>query len=181
MGRKQYRYDGVRTIKRIKGLMISDLESIGGIGVSFTETDTGEIRGRGKHKRKIKGVTFRFDMEDQYGRLERYKIESLNGYDTKTNYWLIYTNIQQRVRNIKNGVSTAIDEFNDVKMLTEDVGSDPYSVLGVTPNMSNDQIKRVYRESVKIYHPDKMGEVGEAHFKEIQRAWNLIKIERNID
>ena len=32
--------------------------------------------------------------------------------------------------------------------------SDPYSVLGVKPDASDDAIKRAYRELARKYHPD---------------------------
>ena len=30
----------------------------------------------------------------------------------------------------------------------------PYDVLGVSPNASDDEIKRVYRDLTRKYHPD---------------------------
>ena len=32
--------------------------------------------------------------------------------------------------------------------------SDPYSVLGVKPDASDDEIKRAFRELARKYHPD---------------------------
>ena len=50
--------------------------------------------------------------------------------------------------------------------------TDPYSVLGVSPDSTDDQIKKAYRELAKKYHPDvnssadaskKMQEINEAY------------------
>lgn len=55
---------------------------------------------------------------------------------------------------------------------------DPYAVLGVKPGASRDQVAQAYREQMKLYHPDRVAELGEdlqrvAHQKsiDIQRAY----------
>nr|WP_285011178.1 DnaJ domain-containing protein [Lactococcus garvieae] len=52
---------------------------------------------------------------------------------------------------------------------------DPYKVLGVTPETSLNEIKKVYRKLAKAYHPDLNHEEGASEkFKEIQEAWEII-------
>lgn len=56
---------------------------------------------------------------------------------------------------------------------------DPYKVLGVSPNASDDEIKAAYRELVKKYHPDKyqdnpLGDLAEEKLQEINEAYDMI-------
>ena len=60
---------------------------------------------------------------------------------------------------------------------------DPYSVLGVSPNASDEEIKRAYRRLSRKYHPDANinnpnKEQAEEKFKEIQQAYQQIMRER---
>ena len=61
---------------------------------------------------------------------------------------------------------------------------DPYKVLGVGTNASQDQIKSAYRLLVAKYHPDKVSHLGkefrelaEQRFKEIQEAYDELRVE----
>jgi DnaJ like chaperone protein len=61
---------------------------------------------------------------------------------------------------------------------------DPYEVLGVGKNASQDQIKSAYRLLVAKYHPDKVSHLGkefrelaELRFKEIQEAYDELRVE----
>lgn len=53
---------------------------------------------------------------------------------------------------------------------------DPYEVLGVSKNASQDEIKRAYRELSRKYHPDSyvnnpLADLAEEKFKEVQEAY----------
>ncbi len=54
---------------------------------------------------------------------------------------------------------------------------DPYEVLGVSKNASDEEIKKVYRILAKKYHPDlnPNKNEGEAKFKELNFAYKLIE------
>lgn len=52
---------------------------------------------------------------------------------------------------------------------------DPYKILGVSRDASEDEIKKAYRRLAKQYHPDVNKTAGaEEKFKEIQNAYQQI-------
>lgn len=61
--------------------------------------------------------------------------------------------------------------------------SDPYRVLGVSPNATDDEIKSAYRELAKKYHPDNyanspLADLAGEKMKEINEAYDQIVKER---
>ena len=62
--------------------------------------------------------------------------------------------------------------------------TDPYKVLGVTRDASDEKIKEAYRELVKKYHPDNyqeshVKELAEEKMKEINEAYDEIQRQRS--
>ncbi|MBQ7921946.1 MAG: J domain-containing protein [Clostridia bacterium] len=60
---------------------------------------------------------------------------------------------------------------------------DPYSVLGVSRDATEDEIKKAYRELARKYHPDNyagtnLAEVAEEKMKEINEAYDFVQKER---
>ena len=50
-----------------------------------------------------------------------------------------------------------------------------YATLGVAPNASDDDIKKVYRSLAMRYHPDRNDAPGaEARFKAVTKAYELL-------
>jgi len=61
--------------------------------------------------------------------------------------------------------------------------NNPYQVLGISANASNDEIKKAYRELSRKYHPDSyvdnpLAGLAEEKFKEVQEAYDQIMKER---
>lgn len=61
--------------------------------------------------------------------------------------------------------------------------ADPYSVLGISPSASNEEVKKAYRDLSRKYHPDSyvnnpLSDLAEEKFKEIQEAYKQIMDER---
>ncbi len=70
-----------------------------------------------------------------------------------------------------------------------DGSSHSYSVLGITPSASNDEVKKAYRKMVNEYHPDKIASKGlpsefikfaNEKFREIRTAYEDIRKARGI-
>lgn len=62
--------------------------------------------------------------------------------------------------------------------------NDPYSVLGVKPDASDEEIKRAYRDLARKYHPDNyqnnpLADLAEEKMKEINEAYDAITKQRS--
>lgn len=76
-------------------------------------------------------------------------------------------------------------DYNSVKnMFYRNIDSD-YTVLGVEPNASDEEIKKAYRKMAIKYHPDKVAQMGEEFqkgakekFQTIQDSYEAIKKRR---
>ena len=62
--------------------------------------------------------------------------------------------------------------------------NDPYSVLGVDPNASDEEVKKAYRDLARKYHPDNyqnnpLADLAEEKMKEINEAYDAITRSRS--
>ncbi len=61
--------------------------------------------------------------------------------------------------------------------------NDPYSILGVSPQASDDEVKKAYRELARKYHPDNyhdnpLADLAQEKMKEVNEAYELIQKQR---
>ncbi|HIX65908.1 MAG TPA: DnaJ domain-containing protein [Candidatus Anaerotruncus excrementipullorum] len=61
--------------------------------------------------------------------------------------------------------------------------TDPYKVLGVSPNATDEQVKSAYRELAKKYHPDNyannpLADLAQEKMQEINQAYDTIMAQR---
>ncbi len=61
--------------------------------------------------------------------------------------------------------------------------TDPYKILEISPNATDDEVKRAYRDLSRKYHPDSyvnnpLSDLAEEKFKEVQEAYNQIMKDR---
>jgi DnaJ-domain-containing protein 1 len=64
-------------------------------------------------------------------------------------------------------------------MMGQQPGVDPYRILGLERSASDEEIKKRFRELVRVLHPDKSGTPGTAlFFQMVTAAYEQIKIEK---
>ena len=54
-------------------------------------------------------------------------------------------------------------------------GVDPFTVLGVAPGASPEEVAAAYRDLAKAWHPDRRGEAGKEKMAEINVAYELLR------
>jgi curved DNA-binding protein CbpA len=71
-------------------------------------------------------------------------------------------------------VSPKNTEKISVKVNKSTVQVDPYTLFGLEPNCSLEDIKKVYKQLVIKYHPDKSGYNSEDDYKTLQKTYALL-------
>lgn len=82
---------------------------------------------------------------------------------------------------------TPADQSSIKAMFVTETNQD-YKILEISPNASNDEVKRAYRKMAMKYHPDKVSHLGddirlqaEQKFKTVAQAYERIKAQRGMN
>ncbi|MDX9946747.1 MAG: TerB family tellurite resistance protein [Bacteroidales bacterium] len=83
------------------------------------------------------------------------------------------------------GISSS--DFISIKNMFVPETDSSYKILEISPDSSDEEVKKAYRKMAMKYHPDKVSHLGEEFrkaadekFKKVNEAYNRIKKERNI-
>lgn len=81
------------------------------------------------------------------------------------------------------GISSA--DFQSIKAMFVQQVDSAYKILGIEPDVTDDEIKKAYREMAKKYHPDKVAYLGEdvrksaeQRLQEVNEAYDKIRKQR---
>jgi len=94
----------------------------------------------------------------------------------------------EMIRTISGLMGISPNDFESIKaMFVKDTGS-AYKVLEISPEASDEEVKKAYRELAKKYHPDKVAHLGEEvkraaeeKFTKLNAAYEAIKEERRMN
>jgi DnaJ like chaperone protein len=92
------------------------------------------------------------------------------------------------IQSISGYIGISRNDYESVKaMFIKDTGS-AYKILEVSPDATDDEIKKAYRELAKKYHPDKVSHLGndvrmaaEEKFTKLNAAYEAVKQERGMN
>ena len=98
----------------------------------------------------------------------------------------IHANEEKLIHTISNYLNINQNDFSSIKaMFVKDFESD-YKILEISPDSSDEEVKKAYRKMAVKYHPDKVNHLGqevkslaEEKFKMVNEAYSNIKKNRN--
>lgn len=99
-------------------------------------------------------------------------------------WWYLYRYSRHRYAGNASFSTGGRDSSQDSQSREEqDAVRDPYQILGINRNASQEEIRDAYRKLANKYHPDKVAHLGkefqalaEKRFKEIQQAYERLRV-----
>lgn len=89
------------------------------------------------------------------------------------------------VQNISHWMGISFADFSSVKAMFVKDQASAYKILGVTPDATDEEVKKAYRQMAVTHHPDKVSHLGEdvqhaakEKFQQVQAAYDEIKKQR---
>ncbi|XP_066602047.1 uncharacterized protein [Prorops nasuta] len=126
----------------------------------------------------IAGAFSRFSIVNAFGR----RVDGWFG-SSKYAFWRETNGKREKkekghmwIRNgLKSNIALPSTGEEAMKRLLDCKGKDPYSILGVTPTCSDDDIKKYYKRQAFLVHPDKNNQPGaDEAFKILVHAFDII-------
>jgi len=94
---------------------------------------------------------------------------------------------QQLLKEIASYLRISSYDFESIKAMFIKNTDSAYTILEITPNASDDEVKKAYRKMAVKYHPDKVSHLGEKYrkaaedkFQALNEAYEEIKKERGM-
>lgn len=100
----------------------------------------------------------------------------------------IHPNELNVIADIAGNMGVSATDYNSVKsMFIKESPTSAYTILGITPDATDDEVKKAYRRMAVANHPDKVAYLGEdvqksakEKFQKINDAYESIKKERGM-
>lgn len=92
-----------------------------------------------------------------------------------------------KIRSMANYLGLRSADFESIKAMFFKTADSAYTILEIEKSATDNEVKAAYRTMVKKYHPDKLQHMDEAHqkggeakFRKVQEAYELIQKERGM-
>ena len=92
------------------------------------------------------------------------------------------------IKTIARFMGIGLKDYESIKAMFIKETDSAYKILEVSPDATNDNVKKAYREMAKKYHPDKVSHLGEdikkaaeVKFKILNAAYEAVKQERGMN
>lgn len=92
------------------------------------------------------------------------------------------------IRNIANWLGISAVDYESIQAMFVKSSESAYKILEITPQATDEEVRKAYKRMAVKHHPDKVGHLGEDvqkaandKFKEVNTAYDQIKKERGMN